>query len=401
MKILKLVLLIINLLLLINSLHFLIFALFPFLMRKKEDKEVIDKKNKFMILIAARNEEKVIGNLIDSLNKQNYDKKLYQICVLPNNCIDNTKKVAKEKGCLVIEPNFNPKTKGEVLNYAFNYFKNDNDFTAYIVFDADNIVDSNFLAEINNKLNKGYNIVQGFRDTKNLYSNVMSGSYGLFFHLQNLFLYTSRSRIGESSTLNGTGYSVSKKYIDNLNTSFKTVTEDIELTTLCAINNQKIGFERQAIFYDEQVENFLVSIKQRKRWIQGSMQVFKYFIGNLFTSIKGKNTFQVIDMINILFLPINQAIAFFIMIITYLVFVPFYLLLPGLVISYFGEVILSVFLTIFYHKKLSKLFGACLFFPIFHLSWIPIYIYSLFNTKNKWEEIKHTKSLKIEDIIDN
>ena len=41
-----------------------------------------------------------------------------------------------------------------------------------------------------------------------------------------------------------------------------------------------------------------------------------------------------------------------------------------------------------------------LFFPIFHLSWLPIYIYSMFNTKNVWEEIKHTKALDISEMLE-
>ena len=38
--------------------------------------------NNFAILIAARNEEKVIGNLIESLNRLNYPKDNYNIYVI-------------------------------------------------------------------------------------------------------------------------------------------------------------------------------------------------------------------------------------------------------------------------------------------------------------------------------
>lgn len=55
------------------------------------------KSNSYGILIAARNEEKVIGNLIDSLNSlknQNYPSELINIYVVANNCTDNTSLVA-------------------------------------------------------------------------------------------------------------------------------------------------------------------------------------------------------------------------------------------------------------------------------------------------------------------
>ena len=351
MKILKIILLICNFILLINSLHFGLFAILPFLRKRKKNKIISHQKHKFMILIAARNEEKVIGNLIDSLNSQEYDKSLYKICVIPNNCNDNTKNIALDKKCIVIEPNVITKTKGEVLNYTFDYFKNDKSFDTYVIFDADNVVDKYFLKNINNKLNEGYKVVQGFRDTKNLYENYLSGSYALFFYLQNLFLYDSRNRIGESSTVNGTGYAISKEYLNNINHSAKTSTEDIELTCICALNHEIIGFSSDARFYDEQVNSFKVSVKQRKRWIQGSMQVFKTYIKNLFKEIKNNNSFQLIDMIHMLFLPINQALAFIFLLLSYIFIIPFNFIVLGIIIGYIGEIVVSLLLLIIYKKK--------------------------------------------------
>ena len=53
-------------------------------------------KHKYGIVIAARNEEKVIGNLLDSINKQDYPKDLLTVFVVADNCTDNTAKVARE-----------------------------------------------------------------------------------------------------------------------------------------------------------------------------------------------------------------------------------------------------------------------------------------------------------------
>ncbi|MBQ8891686.1 MAG: glycosyltransferase [Bacilli bacterium] len=398
MKILKIIILLLNILLFINTIHFGLFAILPFLKKEKKQVKKEKKKNKFLILIAARNEEKVIGNLIDSLKTQNYDKDLFKICVIPNNTTDNTKQIALDKKCLVIEPNFKTKTKGEVLNFAFDYFKNDNTFDSYVIFDADNIVDENFLKVMNNKINEGYRVIQGFRDTKNLYENSISGSYAIFFYTQNLFLYTPRERIGESSTINGTGYIVLKSYIDQFNYKASTSTEDIELTCISHIKNEKIGFAKDAIFYDEQVSRFNTSMKQRKRWIQGSMQVFKKYYKELFKNIKEKRNFDAIDMFQILFLPINQAYAFILLLLSYIFIIPFKYVLLSIIISYIGEFIFSIFVLKFYKKDVKRLLPAILYFPIYHLSWIPIYIYSLFNSNNTWEEIKHTSTLKIEEI---
>ena len=323
----------------------------------------------------------------------------YEIYVIPNNCTDNTKQIAIDMNCKVLEPNFSPKSKGEVLNYVFDKFKKNNDFDTYLIMDADNVLDPNFLEEINNKLNEGYKIVQGFRDTKNLYQNYITESYALFFYLQSLFLYEARIRMGESSTINGTGYAVLKEFIDDTSFRAKTVTEDIELTCVAALNREKVGYSRDAIFYDEQVTSFSVSMKQRKRWIQGLMQVWKTKHKELFKKIKEKNTFQLTDQFFALTLPIDQALVFVFLIVSYFLIIPYYMIIIGILVGYIGEIIVSIFLTLYFKKDLKKLLPGILFFPIFHISWLPIYIYSLFNTNNTWEEIKHNESLEIEEII--
>ena len=53
---------------------------------------------RFAVLIAARNEAAVIGNLVDSLVAHNYPRDLYEVIVAPNNCTDDTEAVARAHG---------------------------------------------------------------------------------------------------------------------------------------------------------------------------------------------------------------------------------------------------------------------------------------------------------------
>ena len=71
------------------------------------------------MLIAARNEELVIGPLINSLLAQNYPPELYDIWVIPNNCTDNTARAARGFGARVLECTVPVKSKGEVLRFAY------------------------------------------------------------------------------------------------------------------------------------------------------------------------------------------------------------------------------------------------------------------------------------------
>ena len=107
-----------------------------------------EDKTKFAIIIAARNEANVVGNLVKSLVNQNYKKKLFDIYVLPNNCTDNTGEVAKQNGAYVMDVTVPVKCKGDALKFAFGKLKK-KDYDAYLVFDADNVVHPDFLKHMN------------------------------------------------------------------------------------------------------------------------------------------------------------------------------------------------------------------------------------------------------------
>ena len=49
--------------------------------------------HKFAVMISARNEEYVIGALIDSIKKQNYPSELVTVFVVAENCTDSTAEV--------------------------------------------------------------------------------------------------------------------------------------------------------------------------------------------------------------------------------------------------------------------------------------------------------------------
>ena len=171
-------------------------------------------KTRFAILIAARNEAKVIANLITSLKNQNYPKDLYKIYVIPNNCTDDTESVAREAGANILPCEIPVKTKGEVLKHIFAKFENDDFVDAFLIFDADNVVDPNFLKEMNNAMWSGFNVAEANRDSKNVTDHWLSGSYSLFYYMQNFFFNKARMNMGLSAAINGTGFCVKKSIID-------------------------------------------------------------------------------------------------------------------------------------------------------------------------------------------
>ena len=130
---------------------------------KKSKKFEAKKLNRFAVLIAARNEEAVIKNLIDGLKAQNYPEELIDIFVAADNCDDGTAKVSLDAGAYAYE-RFNNKYvgKGYALDWLIRRIKEDHgekNYDAYIVFDADNIVSPDFISEINKVFSNGYKVV--------------------------------------------------------------------------------------------------------------------------------------------------------------------------------------------------------------------------------------------------
>ena len=117
------------------------------LVKLKDKPYLVNKNHKFMAIIPAHNEEMVVANLIESLKNQTYDKNLYDIYVIADNCTDKTAEVARKAGAIVYERFDNAhKTKGYALQWFLKQKIAENaDYDAFFVFDADNIVDKNFV----------------------------------------------------------------------------------------------------------------------------------------------------------------------------------------------------------------------------------------------------------------
>ena len=254
------------------------------LVKLKEKPLKIKKDHRFMAIIPAHNEETVIGNLIESLKNQNYNKELYDIYVIADNCTDNTARVARGLGAIVYERyDENKKTKGAALDWFLQQkIKEDAPYDAICVFDADNIVDKNFIKAMNKKLCQGEDVVQGYRDIKNPTDNWITSGYALFYWTNHRFYHLARYNLGLSTMLNGTGFMVNFNIIKE-NNGWKTVTltEDIEFSLQRILKGRKLGWATDAILYDEQPSGFIMYLdgKPIKPMIKGFF-TYPLFMGS-------------------------------------------------------------------------------------------------------------------------
>ena len=263
-----------------------IFYAFVALFHKVRPTPPASRNHRYAVLIAARNESSVIAELIDSIQKQKYPKELLDIFVVADNCTDNTADVARRAGAIVYERHNTVQVgKGYALDYILKLIAQDYGEDAYegfFVFDADNLLDENYVAEMNKLFDRGYRVLTSYRNSKNYDSNWLSAGYSLWFLREAKYLNNPRMILGTSCAISGTGFLVHNDIIKkNHGWKHHLLTEDIEFSIDSVIQGEKIGYCGTAKVYDEQPRTWEQSWNQRLRWSKGFYQVFARYGGRL------------------------------------------------------------------------------------------------------------------------
>ena len=251
-------------------------------------------EHRYAAVIAARNEEGVISGVIASLKAQRYPAGKLDIFVVADNCTDGTAQEAARAGAIVFCRQNQAETgKGYALDFLFRRIRveyADRRYAGYLIFDADNFVEPNFVSEMNKTYSSGgYDAITCYRSSKNFGSNWISAGYSIWFLRQARFLNFPRSVLGLNCAVGGTGFFVSDRLIrENGGWPFHLLTEDIEFSADCAVRGCPVGYCDRAVVFDEQPTAFHQSWDQRLRWSKGFYQVdAKYGLALLRESFQG------------------------------------------------------------------------------------------------------------------
>jgi cellulose synthase/poly-beta-1,6-N-acetylglucosamine synthase-like glycosyltransferase len=377
--------------------------------------------HRYAIFISARNEAGVIGELLDSLNNQNYPRDRFDIYVVADNCTDNTGDVAEKHGAVVYR-RFDTKQvgKGYALNYLYHQIvdlKGAGYYDAFMVFDADNIVDPNFIREVNKVFDTGkFDAMTTYRNSKNFGQNWLTAAYSIWFMHEARHLNYPRSRLGAQCMISGTGFVVSGKVMEkNKGWPYYLMTEDIQFSVASTLNDVRIGYCDTAILYDEQPSTWKQAWKQRLRWAKGFYQIDARYIGKLFHAIltkKGRRwaAYDVLMTVLPASLLTIAMIFIAIWILTAAWFMPYYirLIFSDNIGSYLFLTVLNYWLgmavlaavTIYMERdriqEHNNFFVDIILFPLFIASYIPLAIEALF-VKVKWTPIQHYSTKEIRE----
>lgn len=157
---------------------------------------------RFAVLVAAHNEELVISPLLDNLKRMNYPKHLYDVYVIADNCTDRTAEIGRAHGVCVAERFSEQRGKGYAIGWMLERLKEQPiAYDAVVMFDADNLVDPEFLRIMNDRLIDGKKVIQGYLAIKNPYDSWVSISMAISYWYTDRMWQLARYNLGDRKSV--------------------------------------------------------------------------------------------------------------------------------------------------------------------------------------------------------
>lgn len=376
---------------------------------RNKRKAQFEPQKSFAILVAAHNEEQVVGALLENLKKLDYPKELYDVFVICDNCTDKTAEISRSHGVYAYERhNKNLRGKGYAIEWMLKeLWKLPRTYDAVVMFDADNLVNDDYLRHMNNDLCSGSKVIQAYLDTKNPHDSWITSAYAITYWYCNRLWQLPRTNLKLASYLGGTGMCFDSALLKEMGWGATSLVEDLEFTMRCVQRGVNPVFNYDAKVYDEKPLTFAASARQRLRWMQGHFDVARrYFFPLLWQGIKERSWAKIDTAIyaaNVYNLFVSSIVSIILWIDVAFpgdpVFKSLFQVSPFLFMFISVASYVQFPLALIIEKAPLKTWRYLLLYPVFLLSWWPITFYAFFTQNNKqWSHTKHTRVIRLEDV---
>jgi cellulose synthase/poly-beta-1,6-N-acetylglucosamine synthase-like glycosyltransferase len=313
-----------------------------------ESNQIVVSEVDYAIIVTAFEQVDLIPGVVNSLLKLNYQN--YLIYIVADNCDISTLNFIDER-IIVLRPE---KILANNVNshfYAIRNFKRNHE--RLTIIDSDNLVDQEYLNELNKIFSKGFEAVQGVREAKNLNNHYacLDAANDMYYRYVDKKLLTGA---GSSSSLSGSGMaftvSLYKDCLEHLSTKGAGFDKILQYEVI--IRGFKIAFSDSAVVFDEKTSKPTQLVKQRARWINTWFKFFKLGLKMVNTGIAKLNWNQFLFGIMLLRPPL-----FILLILTSICFIFDLFLLPDLaiVLGICSIGFIWIFFKALYYFKANKL----------------------------------------------
>ncbi|MCQ4450522.1 MAG: glycosyltransferase family 2 protein [Sulfolobales archaeon] len=258
----------------------------------------------FTLIVPAKNEEKVLGRLLERLAHQQYDKDSYEVLVVEDSSTDRTYEVCESYArsyqnikCMKLPPSKVLNGKSRAINEALKVARGN----VIGIMDADSVPSLDLLSSVAARFANGAVAVQ----VKVIPLNARESLVARLAALEELlYEYTliGRAKLGLFVRLEGTGSFVLKDVINSLNGfNENALTEDADLSYKIYSMGYRVEYVDDVAVMKEVVPRFSWLVKQRLRWYRGNLELIS-------TSLKGGLNLWKLDSFMTFASPITTAL---------------------------------------------------------------------------------------------
>lgn len=259
-----------------SVLYFFVFSTAGLFLKKKKVPDYFLPVKRIAILVPAYKEDGIIvstaQNLLEMLD---YPKDLYDVYIIADSFRPTTIQKLQKLSLNVLEVSFENSTKTKSLNEAFKAI--DKSYDVALICDADNILSTNFLKQVNYHFATGAKAVQGKRVAKNIDTDfaVLDGCSEA---INNHIFRKGANALGLSSAVIGSGMAFEFDMVKNALAEISAVSGfDKPLQMKIAEHGIKIKYIESALIFDEKIDNPNSFKQQRKRWLLSQVVYLKQF----------------------------------------------------------------------------------------------------------------------------
>jgi cellulose synthase/poly-beta-1,6-N-acetylglucosamine synthase-like glycosyltransferase len=355
----------------------------PLMPRSKSEKD-------YAIIVTAYEQTDLIPAVVKSILRLNYTN--FMVYIVADKCdISNLHFTDARVVLLRPETVLGSNTMSHL--YAIENFKRAHDFLTII--DSDNLVDPDYIKELNVYFDNGFLSVQGVRKAKNLDTKYacLDEAGDMFYRMIDRKLLFD---LGSSASLAGSGMAFSSAFykacIMSLNIEGAGFDKALQMEILH--RGEQIAFAEKAIVYDEKTSNPKQLVNQRARWINAWFKYAKKGISLAGTGIVKLSWNQFASGVVFTKPPIFILVA-----LTGVIMLVNLFIMPSMLIVWGGAILsfVVVFLyALFYFKAPKVVYLSLASIPLF----IFYQVQGLFKAKNANQISTATKHAYISEIDD-
>jgi len=252
--------------------------------------------HRFLFLIPAHNEERLLPSLLENLRRIDYPRELYAVHVVADNCSDRTAELARQGGAIAHE-RFNTELigKGYALEWLLQRIWESNEpHDAIVILDADTIVSPNFLTVMDARLAQGERVIQAYYAVRDPEQSWSAGLRAVALMAVHYLRPQARMVLGGSVGLKGNGMVFAADIVRNYRWP-ASLTEDIEYHMALIMGGERVTLAPDALVWAEMPGTLRAAQSQNARWEQGRLEMVRRYVPRLLAAAAKRRSFLLFD----------------------------------------------------------------------------------------------------------